>query len=142
MDNLDSNKVRRKSGLVWTVFCIFCASVAGELLTAIAVGVLHKSYYANSTALNVIAIILLVVDIVISSIYLYKLYSLKSDVLFWTNAVFGYAICRSIFAIFADIILAKGTVYANIFEILIVFMIWLLFYRHLKTVLTSTLLQN
>jgi len=123
----------KKSIYIWLVIALFILSVSSELLASAALALGLQSYYGNHTFLNAIAVVLLVLDIVLSLIYLCKLFLLKKDVLLWTDIVLGYAVLRGIFSIVADVISSKGTGMANSIEIIIILIIWKLFRKHLKT---------
>ena len=119
-----------KSIYAWLVIGLFILSVALESLAL--VGASLKPYYGNHTVLNNIAVFFLILDILISLGYLYKLFSFKNDVLLWTDIAWGYWVFRGIFSIIADLISSKGTATSNTIEIIIVLIIWMLFRKHLR----------
>src|SRR6266568_5343464 len=98
----------RKTAFVWIIMVLFCLSVLSELLSSIGLSVAGlSSYYGSHNALNAIALVSLILDIIIGGVFIYKLFIFKKDVIYWTDIVFGYSVLRLIFAIIADSISAK-----------------------------------
>ncbi|MCX5696667.1 MAG: hypothetical protein NTU54_01630 [Candidatus Omnitrophica bacterium] len=129
----------KKTIYVWLIIVFFILSVAIELLALTSLPLRGlRSYYGNHAVLNIIAVVLLLLDIAISLFYLYKLFLLKKDVVLWTDIILGYAVLRGIFTIIADVISSKGTAVANSIEIIIILIIWKLFRKHLKKILGIT----
>lgn len=129
----------KKTVYVWIIIVLFSLSLIGELLAL--VGTMFSGlslYYGNLIILNYIAVIALALDIIVSLVFVYNLFSLKKSALSWTNIAFGYAVLRLLFAIFADIVITKGTALINSIEIIIILIVWSLFYKHLKKILGTT----
>ena len=129
----------KKTIYIWVIIVLISISVLTELLSIAGLTVTGlSSYYGSNVILNYIAVISLVLDIIISLVFLYNLVTLKKDVLLWTNIAFGYTVLRLLFAIFADVVSIKGTALANSIEIVIILVIWSLFYKHLKKIFITT----
>ena len=127
----------KKTTLIWTVIALLGVSVVLELLSASVIAITQNIslYYGSHIALDVLAVIFLLVDICITAFYIIKLWNLTGDVLFWTNAQFGWSVFRGIFSIFADIVSDKGTQFGNLAELMVIMAVWLVFYSHLKRLL-------
>jgi hypothetical protein len=80
---------------------------------------------------------LLNLDILFSTILVYKLFYLHQDALLWTNIEFGYSVLRFLFSMVADALLHTGTLTSNGVEILVLVLTWWLFYKHLQRVLAQ-----
>jgi len=123
----------KKTTFVWIIIILFFISILSELLSLVGLGLVGlSSYYGSYDVLNIIAVISLILDIVISSIFVYKLYCQKRDAILWTNITFGYAVLRLVFAMIADIVSNKGTIVGNGIEIIIIIILWLSFCKHLR----------
>jgi hypothetical protein len=129
----------KKSPFAWIVIALLCLSILIEVLAAASLALnLPLSYYGTTSSLNALAAVALALDFVLSGVYLYKLFVFGSDVLPWTHIYFGYSVLRLTFAIFAAFASHKNTAYANIIELIIVCVVWMLFYLHLKRRVTSS----
>jgi hypothetical protein len=127
----------KKTRFVWAIIFLFSVSDLFECLTSYAVLVLGHSYYSNTT-LSAMAAVQLNLDIVLSSILVYKLLYLRPDALWWANIAFGFSTLRLLFSMAADATLNTGTLMANAIEVVIVVLIWQLFYNHLKRILSRS----
>ncbi len=116
------------------LFILSAVSEVFALVGASSAGI--SVYYGAYNTLNIIAIVLLVLDIIISVVFVYSLLKLK-NVLLWTDVALGFATLRGIFSICADVISNKGTAGANIVELVIILVVWFLFRKHLKKVLSA-----
>ena len=134
----------KKTTFIWVILVILGISVVLEVFGAVTLAVTRdlSAYYGNHLILNVSAAILLAADIVLTALFCTKLWTLKNDVLRWTNIYFGWCVFRSIFAIIADIISDKGTQLSNAVELAVIVAVWALLYRHLKTVVSSNAPSN
>jgi uncharacterized membrane protein YfcA len=127
----------KKTVWIWIIVILFIISVASQIFALIGVSTVGISlYYGTYNILNVIAVTSLVIDIIISIIFVYHLLKLK-NVLLWTDIALGYAIVRIVYSIFAGVVSSKGTTTVNIVELVIILIVWFFFRKHLKKVLYS-----
>ena len=127
----------KKTVWIWIIVIWFIISVASQIFALIGVSTVGISlYYGTYNILNVIAVTSLVIDIIISIIFVYHLLKLK-NVLLWTDIALGYAIVRIVYSIFAGVVSSKGTTTVNIVELVIILIVWFFFRKHLKKVLYS-----
>jgi hypothetical protein len=129
----------KKTTFIWVILVILGISVVLEIFGAVTLAISQNlsAYYGNHLILNVLAATLLAADVVLTVLFSTKLWTLKNDVLRWTNMYFCWSVFRSIFAIIADILSNKGTQFGNAVELAVILALWPLLYRHLKTVVSS-----
>ena len=129
----------KKTVYIWIIIISLSVSVVTELLAVAELGTTDLSlYYGTHTVLNYIAVISLILDIIISLVFLYNLFTLTRAALLWTNIAFGYTVLRLLFAIFADVVSMKGTALVNGIGLVIILVVWGLFYKHLKKIFITT----
>lgn len=126
----------KKTLYIWIIICLFSISILLELGTDYGVLFVGHTYY-SSASLSLIAIASLNLDIILSTILIYKLFYLRQDALLWTNIEFGYSILRLVFQMFADATLGTGTLVSNGIEVIVLIIIWWTFYHHLQRILSE-----
>ena len=128
----------KKSAFIWIVLVVGIIDLLielGALITRLS-GAFGYAYLGNNI-LGDVGLIVSLAGIVVSIIYLYKLYLLKADILKWTNITFGYSIFTLVFSSIGILINSGsilGAIFANIFSFIITIVIWVFFYRHLKKI--------
>ena len=98
----------KKTWIVWAVICVFILSIIIEIAADDSAILGGNVYYTNGV-LSMIAIMALNVDIMLSSVLVYKLFYLRPDAVLWTNIEFGYSTLRLLFGVIADLLLHTGT---------------------------------
>lgn len=115
----------KKTGFVW--FVIIVGSINTLLMLF---GLLMQS---NESVIN---IVVSVITVLISLVYLYKLFLMKSNLRVWTNIFFGLNIFASIFSVVSIYISSGGinptsALISNGIVVAAVILIWVLFYKHI-----------
>lgn len=149
------DKNTKRTTFLWIIFILLI------LNTLVLIGVLFGQLsnlvgYSGSPVLLYIGIALNLIYLVLSIIYLIKLYNVKKDLLKWTNILFGFNMIILIFGLVGTLINLSNilqieettklivTTSAIIFfgfEVIIVVLIWIFFYRHLKKAKEQRLMQ-
>lgn len=122
----------KKSLFVWIILILLLLSIVVELIAAVFLLFLPVSYYPNKPIASFFTEFFLIIDIMLSSIYFYKLYYLKNRILIWTNIFFGFGVFRSVLSYLIDVADTTNPNYLSLLQILFILLIWFLFYRHLQ----------
>jgi hypothetical protein len=130
----------KRSTYLWVIIIsLFVFGVIGAFLTIFLsltnIQVLLNSNLFLNPSSNIFILAIYLIEAVISSVSIYKLYYFKKDVIKWTNIIFGFFVFR----IFLDIFMGKGAFLPRlmiewiIIDIIIV-IIWISFVKHLKKI--------
>ncbi len=152
----------KKTTFTWIILIICTLDILCTFFGLI-YGFIMGSY--SNALTNYIAIIMTIISIPIGIVYIFKLYYTKSDLFKWTHIVFGY----DLFYVFVSFVLTLVnlpnaisiaveqdptipittvktaaiiiTSIGSLFEIAIILLIWIFFYRHLKKAKMNRLMK-
>lgn len=131
------NDNKKKSGFVWAVIFLVILEIISKLyfLVTFVVGMLMLfAVFMGGPVSGVIttsiliSLLLIVVTLVVYIIYVIKLFKLSNDLLVWTNIIFVFSSFLSLYTIFT----IRKDYIIDVITIILLFIIWWLFSRHLK----------
>jgi len=89
-------------------------------------------YQGSHNILSLIFLVFDVLEIITSIIFLYKLFSLKKDLLFWTDVTFNISMWQTTFKI-----IFYNNRLGSIFGLILILIVWFSFRKHVKNLLKS-----
>ncbi len=127
----------KKTGFVWFMLVVAVINVVLAILSLTIT--VPGTEYAGNAALGYLGTLIGVVGIIISVIFIYKLFKMTNDILKWTNTTFGYDVFSMIFSSVVVYINSNGTnpttaIISNVIVLIIILVIWSLFNKHLKKI--------
>jgi predicted DNA-binding transcriptional regulator len=132
----------KKTGFVWFILVIGTADLLFGLFLLISQFTGSSGIqYTGNTMLGILGTLLEIIGFVISAIYIYKLYQMRTDIIKWTNISFGYSVFVLVFSSVGIVINTGNLVAAvisNLFTVIIMAVLWGLFCRHLKKLMSKS----
>lgn len=121
----------KKTGFIWFILVIGVLNLILGIASFFAPGVLASAFSSGKEIFNTI---ISVISIVIWAIYLCKLFTMKGDLIKWTNITFGFDIIAIVLSVFIN---GGTTIVFYLFSAIIWIVLWVLTYKHLKKISIS-----
>lgn len=127
----------KKTTFSWFVMLYFIFGIWSSLRTLQMMSLFSNPFQDISKFIFSPIVILLVVEVIVSLVYLYKLFRFNRDIILWTNIAFGYSGLRYLFMVALALLGKSNNLVSDTFALLILYIVWRFFSQHLKKIFST-----